>query len=112
MLNALNEITRVIIACAIDVHHELGPGLLEHVYEACLVFELIGRGLTIERQKPLPVVYKGSGWTAVTGSIYLWKNWSLSKSRRLKGSNVCIPRKFCRTCGCPDARSHCFSTSM
>jgi len=59
MLNAPNEITRVIIACAIDVHHELGPGLLEHVYEACLAFELLGRGLKMERQKPLPVVYKG-----------------------------------------------------
>src|SRR5262245_51648037 len=59
MLSALNEITRVIIACAIDLHHDLGPGLLEHVYEACLAFELLSRGLKIERQKALPVVYKG-----------------------------------------------------
>ena len=59
MPSDLNEITRVIIASAIDVHHELGPGLLEHAYEACLTFELLNRGLTIERQKALPVVYKG-----------------------------------------------------
>ena len=55
----LNEITRVIIAGAIDVHHELGPGLLEQAYEACLTFELLNRGLKIDRQKGLPVVYKG-----------------------------------------------------
>jgi GxxExxY protein len=59
MSKPLNEVTHVIIAGAIDVHHELGPGLLEHAYEACLTFELLGRGLKIDRQKPLPVVYKG-----------------------------------------------------
>jgi len=59
MSSGLNEITRVVIAGAIDMHHELGPGLLEHAYEACLMFELLNRGLKIERQKPLPVVYKG-----------------------------------------------------
>ena len=42
-----------------DVHSALGPGLLESAYEACLVFELIERGLSVERQKPLPLVYRG-----------------------------------------------------
>ena len=41
-----------------DVHRELGPGLLEQSYEACLTFELLQRGLSIERQKPLPLTYK------------------------------------------------------
>jgi GxxExxY protein len=59
MSDHLNEITRVTIAGAIEVHHELGPGLLEHAYEACLTFELLSRGLKIERQKALPIVYKG-----------------------------------------------------
>ena len=59
MRSDLNEITRLIIAGAIEVHHELGPGLLEHAYEACLAFELLTRGLRIERQKPLPIAYKG-----------------------------------------------------
>ena len=54
----LNEITKIIIGCAIEVHRNLGPGLLESAYEECLVFELIHKGLTIERQKPVPVVYK------------------------------------------------------
>jgi GxxExxY protein len=53
------DITNQIIGCAIDVHKALGPGLLESVYESCLVFELTKAGLKAERQKPLPVVYKG-----------------------------------------------------
>jgi GxxExxY protein len=55
----LNELTQSIIGAAIEVHRQLGPGLLEHAHEACLSAELITRGLTIERQKPLPVIYKG-----------------------------------------------------
>jgi len=54
----LNAITEVIIGAALEVHHELGPGLLENAYEACLAVELSTRGLGIERQKALPVVYK------------------------------------------------------
>ena len=40
------------------MHRALGPGLLESAYEACLVFELIERGLEVKQQKPLPVVYR------------------------------------------------------
>src|SRR5665648_91141 len=54
----LNEITRKIIGCAIEVHKNLGPGLLESAYEECLTFELINMGLIIKRQQPIPVVYK------------------------------------------------------
>jgi len=54
----LNQITENIISAAIDVHRTLGPGLLESAYEACLSFELVERGLKIEQQKPLPVVYR------------------------------------------------------
>jgi len=55
----INEITNLIIGCAIDVHKILGPGLLESAYEECLCFELENKGLFIERQKQLPIVYKG-----------------------------------------------------
>lgn len=55
----INKITEKIIGAAIDVHSALGPGLLESAYEACLAFELLEHGLKIERQKPLPVVYRG-----------------------------------------------------
>ena len=54
----LNNLTETIIGAAIDVHRELGPGLLEQSYEACLCFELLNLNLEIERQKPLPVSYK------------------------------------------------------
>lgn len=53
-----NQITEQIIGAAIEVHRALGPGLLESAYEACLAFELVQRGLKVERQKPLPLVYK------------------------------------------------------
>jgi GxxExxY protein len=53
-----NEITREIIGAAIEVHKQLGPGLLESAYEECLAHELQLRNLRVERQKPVPVVYK------------------------------------------------------
>ena len=53
------EVTEAIIGAAIEVHRQLGPGLLESVYEAALAYELTERGLTVERQKPVPIAYKG-----------------------------------------------------
>jgi GxxExxY protein len=55
----VNEITGEIISSAIAVHRILGPGLLESAYEACLAHELMQRGLKVERQKELPVMYQG-----------------------------------------------------
>ncbi len=57
-MKILNKITDTIIGSAIAVHRELGPGLLESAYEACLAFELADRGLSVERQKGLPVIYR------------------------------------------------------
>ncbi len=54
----LNKISEAIIGAAIEVHRALGPGLLESVYEACLVHELAELGHKIDQQKPLPVKYK------------------------------------------------------
>ena len=48
-----------IIGASIAVHHSLGPGLLESTYEACVVHELIERGIRVERQVPVPLLYKG-----------------------------------------------------
>ena len=53
-----NEIGTIILDAAFAVHKELGPGLLESTYEVCLGYESIQRGLTIETQVPLPVIYK------------------------------------------------------
>lgn len=55
----LNDITYQIRGAIFDVYNELGPGLLESVYEETLVYELEKRGLVVERQKPVPIVYKG-----------------------------------------------------
>lgn len=54
----INQVTEKIIGCAIEVHKKLGPGLLESAYEECLSYELKSVGLAIERQVPIPVVYK------------------------------------------------------
>lgn len=53
-----NEIGTLVLNAAIEVHRELGPGLLESVYEAVLARELSLRGLAVERQVPVPIVYK------------------------------------------------------
>ncbi len=54
----INEITERIIGACIEIHKQLGPGLLESAYEECLCHELAVAGLRFERQKPLPVSYK------------------------------------------------------
>jgi len=56
----INEITHTIIGAAMEVHRTLGPGLLESAYEECLCRELTLRQIPFERQKPLPVQYKGT----------------------------------------------------
>jgi len=57
-VGALNKLTEQIIGAAIEVHRHLGPGLLESAYEACLAYELERLGLKVEKQKPLPLIYK------------------------------------------------------
>lgn len=52
-----NEISRIIVDVAYKIHIKLGPGLLESVYEAIMCHELIKRGLKVERQKPIPVIW-------------------------------------------------------
>jgi len=53
-----NEISERIIGCAIEVHRILGPGLLESAYEECLYYEIFQTGVRVEKQKPLPLIYK------------------------------------------------------
>ena len=54
----INQITEKIIGCAIEVHKNIGPGLLESAYEECLVYELRKAGLIVDQQVAVPVVYK------------------------------------------------------
>lgn len=53
-----NQLTQIIIGCAIDVHRQLGPGLLESAYQECLRYELEQYGLDIKMEVPMPIVYK------------------------------------------------------
>ena len=53
------DLTGRILGAAIEVHRTLGPGLLEHAYDACFAHELAARGLAFVRQSPLPVYYRG-----------------------------------------------------
>ncbi len=54
-----NEIAKIIVNTCYNIHVELGPGLLESVYEEILCYELQTQGLKVERQKPIPVFWKG-----------------------------------------------------
>lgn len=53
-----NDISKIIIGKSIEVHKQLGPGLLESAYQECLYYELINAGLKVEKEKPVPIVYK------------------------------------------------------
>ncbi len=57
--DAANQVTEKIIGCAIEVHRELGPGLLESIYEAAMCIELESAGLQYQRQVKIPASYKG-----------------------------------------------------
>ena len=53
-----DEISNIVIGCAINVHKSLGPGLLESAYQECLKYEIQERGLGVMKEVPLPIVYK------------------------------------------------------
>jgi GxxExxY protein len=52
-----NELSKIIVNTAYEIHTKLGPGLLESVYEEIMFYELTGQGLTVERQKGIPVIW-------------------------------------------------------
>ena len=53
-----NEISSIVIGCAIEVHNFLGPGLLESAYQKCLIYELEKIGFLVEQEMKMPIVYK------------------------------------------------------
>ena len=55
----LNEVSSKIISAAITVHKELGPGLLESVYQRCLAMELEAKSIAVQKEVPLPIIYRG-----------------------------------------------------
>ena len=56
---ALEDIARISVDCGFKLHQALGPGLLESVYEVCLASSLADRGLSVERQRPIPIRFNG-----------------------------------------------------
>ncbi len=98
-----NEIGTITLAAAIAVHRELGPGLLESVYEVILARELIDRGLTVERQAPVSIVYKGirfdEGFRAdiiVAGKVIL----ELKSVERVTAAHKKQVQTYLRLTGC------------
>jgi GxxExxY protein len=59
MRGALEDIARISVDCGFKLHQTLGPGLLESVYEVCLASSLADRGLSVERQRPIPIRFNG-----------------------------------------------------
>jgi len=55
----INDIAYKVVGCAIEVHKQLGPGLLESVYESCLIDELTSKDLKVNTQMYIPIIYKG-----------------------------------------------------
>ena len=53
-----NDIATKVIGCAIEVHKTLGPGLLESAYRECLFYDLSKMGLIVEKERPMPIIYK------------------------------------------------------
>lgn len=53
-----NEISNIIIGCGLEVHKQLGPGLLESAYKECLYYKLRQNGLFVEKEKPMPLVFE------------------------------------------------------
>jgi GxxExxY protein len=53
-----NEISNIIIGCAIEVHKKLGPGILESAYQTCMMYELREADLDVQVEKPMPIIYK------------------------------------------------------
>jgi len=98
-----NEIGTLAIEAAIAVHRELGPGLLETVYEVILARELVDRGLPVERQVPVPINYKGirfdEGFRAdmiVSGKVIL----ELKSIERITAAHKKQVQTYLRLTGC------------
>ncbi len=56
-MDEANRVSRIVVDAAVTVHKKLGPGLLESVYKACLIDELVSRGLDVKVEVPMPVIY-------------------------------------------------------
>jgi GxxExxY protein len=86
--NYINSIAYKIVGCAIEVHKNLGPGLLESVYQTCLIEELSDTGLIIQSQVYVPIHYKGKDLGGILKLDLLVNNLIIVE---LKAVDVMIP---------------------
>ena len=81
----LDELTYKIIGCAIEVHKQLGPGLLESVYEKCFIRELQLKGLSYVSQQAVPLNYKGISLEADLRFDVLVENVIITELKSMEG---------------------------
>jgi len=81
----LDELTYKVIGCAIEVHKQLGPGLLESVYEKCFIRELSLKGLNYQTQQSVPVHYKGVQLDAELRFDVLVENLVIAELKSIDG---------------------------
>jgi len=84
-MNQLNRISGDVLDLSIRLHRELGPGLLESVYETVLAGKLIELGYSVDRQKPIDIQFEGRRFEAAFVLIYLLTSSCWSRSNPLNG---------------------------
>ena len=107
-----NEIAKVVVEAAIEVHRTLGgPGLLEAATEEALAFELESRGLSVERQKPVPIVYEGHRLASDLRLDLLVGRRVVVECKAAVAYNRVFETQASRICGSPSCSSRSSSTS-
>ena len=105
----LNELTEKIIGCAIEVHRQLGPGLLEGTYEAAICVELEGANLKYRQQPIFPVLYKGRKIGEYRLDL-LVEEAVVVEIKSVERLDPVFEAQVLTTCGSPARRSACYST--
>lgn len=82
-----NEISKIIVESSLEIHKNLGPGLLESAYEKCLVHELRTQGLLVESQKIIPINYKGVNIDAGFRADIIVENLVLIEAKAVEALN-------------------------
>ncbi|EGV44642.1 GxxExxY protein [Bizionia argentinensis JUB59] len=89
-----NDISRVIVDVCYQIHVELGPGLLESVYEEILFQELINAGMIVERQKSLPVVWRGQELNLTYRTDLIVENKVIIEIKSVKEIHPVYPKQL------------------
>jgi GxxExxY protein len=105
-----DPLTRRIIGCAIEVHRELGPGLIEATYEEALCIELASEGIPFVRQSGVPVYYKGHLIGEHRPDLVV-QDRVVVEVKSVDGSSACIRHNCSRICDCSRSQSASCSTS-